>query len=108
MTSWITVFMRGSLIENLYCNSATLLSAQTYLATSLGMSIVTHGTISMDMWHVRFGRIHNGIILDTAWSNTVKGLHLTDSTNHHDFCTGCALGKSAGCSFPQTWSSDSY
>ena len=95
--------MRGSLIDNIYCldTGPTLLSAQTYLATSLGLSIVSNGVNSMDIWDVRFGHIHDGIILDMAWSNTVKGLHLTDSTNHHDFGTGCALGKSARCSYPQ-------
>ena len=98
-------------IAHLFLNSklvatGTQVGKEPYLMDIEAVSPITTpkqsltASISLNIWHRRFGHVHNGAIQKMSASGHVDGLNLDATKGDPSPCEGCAFGKSHLQSFP--------
>eukprot|EP00171_Calliarthron_tuberculosum_P022598 IDg22598t1 len=60
---------------------------------------------NMQLWHERFGHVHNNGIINMARKGIVKGLKLATKRNEDQLCEGCITGKMPRAAIPKASSS---
>ena len=91
--------MEGTMYK-LHIVAEPLKIATACVANTFGVETQKAEKQSLEVWHHRLCHVHHAMVRKMASQHMVDGLEVT--TDQHNFCEGCVLGKSKRHAFPMS------